>query len=142
MPQREHICPTCRSTAAPRDAYCSSCGAILPGIDSADQAVTPPLVSSGGRPHDLHPLHIVPDTSRQRRRLLRRVVALVATVAIACLFAVTIVMAGDRRDQAGVQALAIAFGLLTMLAIGGWIRLGVRRVRKRDRRQHWQMSAF
>lgn len=92
-------------------------------------------------PRDLQPLQIVPDTRRQRRRTVKRALAFLLTVTIASVFALTL-LAGDRLDDTPGRVLLIGSGLLTAVAVGAWVSFGVRRARKRARRQRWQMSAF
>jgi len=101
----------------------------------------PLLIARPAPPPDLQPLRIVPDTSRQRRRTMKRRVALLLTVAIIGVFALSLVLLADRPGNATVQTLMIVSGLMTIVALGAWVIFGVRRARKRARREHWQMSA-
>ena len=73
--------------------------------------------------------------------MMKRGVALLLTVAIIGVFALSLVLLADRPGNATVQTLMIVSGLMTIVALGAWVIFGVRRARKRTRREHWQMSA-
>lgn len=149
MPVQERVCPACQHLAGTADSYCSSCGTVLRqgareptnGWDPAASDYRPLVLSRPVAPPELQPLQIVPDNSRQRRRMMKRGVALLLTVAIIGVFALSLVLLADRRGNATVQALMIVSGLLAIVALGAWVNFGVRRARKRARRQPWQMSA-
>lgn len=148
MPDPERRCPACHAVADAADAYCSSCGAALQrgGFEFADNHAAPghdyaPLALSWHAPHDLQPLQIVPDNRRQRRRMLKRSIAALVTLAIACIFGITLFLAMERDGDAAIMStLAIVSGLLTIVALGGWVNVAIRRMRKRARRHNWQMS--
>lgn len=109
--------------------------------DPATSAYRPLVLSRPMAPPELQPLQIVPDNSRRRRRRMKRGVALLLTVAIVGVFALSLVLLANRPGNATVQALMIVSGLLTIVVLGAWAIFGVRRARKRARRQPWQMSA-
>lgn len=149
MPVQERVCPVCRHLAGTADSYCSSCGTVLSqggsesmnDWDPATSAYRPLVLSRPMAPPELQPLQIVPDNSRRRRRRMKRGVALLLTVAIVGVFALSLVLLANRPGNATVQALMIVSGLLTIVVLGAWAIFGVRRARKRARRQPWQMSA-
>ena len=150
MPVRDIICPSCHAAAGAADIYCSFCGSVLASNDSlaSDRSASPrpahaPLATARPMPPpDLQPLHIVPDVWRQRRRTMKRVIALLLTAVLAAVFALTLVLSGDRQDDLAARGILIASGLLTAIAVGAWVRFAIRHARKRARRQRWQMSAF
>ncbi len=146
MPVEENVCPICWHRSGAADTYCSSCGTVLDRGDStlpagqaaAETDVAPLVLSPPAASPGLQPLHIVPDISRQRRRLMRRGFALLMTLAIASIFLLSLVPALDGQREA--QALAGVSGLLCIVALGGWINLGIKRSRKRSRRQEWRAT--
>lgn len=140
MPLQERTCPTCQTTASSVDSYCSSCGAKLPQIITTARDFVPLIMSGTGRPADVHPLHIVPDTSRQRQRVVRRGLALLATIAVTCLFAVSLWLLGERDRDASALVLAAGSGAITLALLGGWAYFAVKRARKRARLHDWRMS--
>lgn len=148
MPERQRVCPVCWLQAGSTDSYCSSCGSVLPQNDVTSATVhstiegdiAPLTFSRPYQPNDLQPLTIIPDNWRQRRRMLRHGFALLLTLAMTCAFALSVVLLVDRSGDASVMALAATSGLLTIVAMGGWIAFGVKRARKRTRRQQWHMS--
>jgi len=140
MPLQERRCPTCRATALAADSYCSSCGSALPQHTTTAGEFRPLALSRPGPPADLHPLQIVPDTSRQRRRLVRRSLALLGTMAVACLFALSLWLLSEGDGGIPLFALAAGSGALTVVALGAWANFAVQRARKRARRHDWRMS--
>lgn len=81
-----------------------------------------------------------PNPWRQRRKMLKRGLALMTTVAIACVFALSLFLIGDRESDTFARALLIRSGLLTVVAFASWVNFGIRRAKKRARCQHWRMS--
>lgn len=152
MPERQRVCPVCWLQAGSTDMYCSSCGSALPQSDvtsatvhaSIDGDIAPLMLTRPVAPPDLQPLTIIPDNRRQRLRMVKRSFAVLVSLAIASIFAITLIVAGaggaGEGDAATMRTLAIVSGLLTIVALGGWINAVVRRARKRARRQEWQMS--
>ncbi|MBA2470002.1 MAG: hypothetical protein H0V37_11410 [Chloroflexia bacterium] len=146
MPEPQRICPACHTVAGTADSYCSSCGKVLARSDSpTGHRATPdlnyvPLVIARPESGDPLPLLIVPNPWRQRRKILKRTLALLATVAVAGLFALTLFLIGDNEHGVFIRAVAIGSGLLTAIALASWVNFGIRRAKKRPRRQEWRMS--
>lgn len=135
MPVQERVCPACRYLAGTADSYCSSCGTVLSqggseamnDWDSATSAYRPLGLSRPMAPPELQPLQIVPDNSRQRRRRMKRGVALLLTVAIVGVFALSLVLLANRPGNETIRALMIVSGLLNIVVPGAWANFGVRR---------------
>lgn len=144
MPVQEHVCPVCWHRSGPDDTYCSACGTVLVqeesildhGQPATEPTVVPLVLSPPAASPGLQPLKIVPDTSRQRRRMLRRGFALLMTLVIVSMFVLSLVLTAD--GQRGAQAMAVVSGCLCLVALGGWVNFGIKRWRKRARRQGWR----